>query len=111
MKIMKLSIHVSFLLSVMFFLLSFISIINLALTENKITNIPLTSYYIAKIENGEQDIEVFKDYMELKGWSIVNQNGDSYLFEKNGNQREVFNTQVKTLIIDGNINIQYLKNL
>jgi hypothetical protein len=111
MKIMKLTIHVSFLFSIIFFLLSFISIVNLALTENKITKLPLTNYYIAKIEAGEQDFDVFKEYMEHQGWSMVNQNGNSYLFEKDGIQREVINTQIKTLIIDGNINIKYIKSL
>ncbi|WP_078547900.1 hypothetical protein [Litchfieldia alkalitelluris] len=109
MKVIKISLHVSILCAVLFFLISFIPIINLALTENKITKLPLTNYYFAKIETGEKDFDVFKEYMERNGWIITSDSGNTHIFEKDGDQIEIIQTQVKTLFIDGNINYHYLE--
>ncbi len=104
----KLSFHISILCSVLFSLTFFISVINLALTDNKVAKLPLTNYYFAKIETGENDFDVFRTYMENKGWNLKDIEGNRHLFEKNGDQMEVINSQIKTLIIDGNINFRYL---
>lgn len=105
-KMFKISIHVLILCSVFFLFISLISIIKLVFTEDKIAKLPLTQYYFAKVEAGEQDFEVFKHYMEGKGWDRTNQVGGLHIFEKDGNQLEIVHTQVKTLIIDGNLNLR-----
>jgi len=83
----------------------------LVFTEDKIARLPLTQYYFAKIESGEQDVEVFRDYMEKNGWKQTHQTSEMHIFEKNGNEVEIINTQVKTLIIDGSLNLQYLNQI
>jgi hypothetical protein len=111
MKMIKITMHVLILCSVLFFLLSFVSIIKLVFTEDKIAKLPLTNYYFAKVEAEEQDFEVFRNYMEQNGWSRINQKDGSHTFEKDGNELEIIHTQIKTLIIDGNLNIRYINHL
>ena len=106
MKVIKVFINIFVLCSVLFLLISLNSIIKLVFTDDKISKVPLTKYYLAKVQSGEQDFEVFSHYMQSKGWNRTDQIGGISTFEKDGTQLEIVNTHVKTLIIDGNLNFQ-----
>ena len=78
----------------------------LALTNTSVTKSLLTDEYYVKISSDDYDFDVFRDYMESRGWEENEDKrmGGLYVFEKNGDTKEIINTQVKTVFIDGKLN-------
>lgn len=78
----------------------------LAFTNTQITKSLYVDEYYAKISSNKFDFNVFRDYMESRGWK-ENENkriGGLHVFEKNGETKAIINTQIKTIFIDGKLN-------
>ncbi|MCA1029449.1 hypothetical protein LCL95_00225 [Bacillus timonensis] len=106
MKVYKAILNVCMITFILLLLVMFGSIGKLIFTDSKIAKLPFTDYYLAKIESGEHDFDVFKNHMRTEGWNEVSQFGGLHTFEKDGETMEILNTQVKTIIIDGSINLK-----
>ena len=81
----------------------------LAFTDTTITKSLFIDQYYAKISSDENDFDVFCEYMESKGW-IGNESerlGGLSVFEKNGKTKYILNTDIKTIIIDGKLNLDF----
>ncbi|MBP3951790.1 hypothetical protein [Bacillus suaedae] len=78
----------------------------LALTDTQVTKSLLADEYYVKISSDDYDFDVFRDYMESRGWKENEDKrmGGMYAFEKNGETKEIINTQVKTIFVDGKLN-------
>lgn len=86
-----------------------ISLIELVLTDTKVTKSFLVDYYFVEILANENDFDVFKDYMYKKGWEEVYRLGGLYVFEKDDNKKVITNNQIKTILIEGRLNLDYFK--
>ncbi|WP_064093356.1 hypothetical protein [Rossellomorea aquimaris] len=78
----------------------------LAFTDTQVTKSLLVEEYYVKISSDDYDFDVFRDYMESRGWK---ENGDNrmgglYVFEMNGERKEIINTQIKTIFVNGKLN-------
>ncbi|WP_373233404.1 hypothetical protein [Cohnella sp.] len=78
----------------------------LALTDTQVTKSLFADEYYVKTTAGENDFNVFREYMRSKGWKENEDKrmGGLYVFEKNGDTKEIINTQVKTIFVDGKLN-------
>jgi len=78
----------------------------LALTDKKVTKSIFVEEYYVKIPSDEFDVNVFRNYMETKGWqeNVSKRMGGLYVFEKNGETKEIINKQIKTIFIGGKLN-------
>jgi hypothetical protein len=59
-----------------------------------------------KISSNEYDFDVFRKYMEDAGWyeNESKRMGGFYVFEKDGKEKHILNTDIKTVFIDGALN-------
>ena len=78
----------------------------LALTDIQVTKSLLAEEYYVKISSDEYDFDVFLDYMESRGWKVNEDKrmGGLYVFEMNGETKEIVNTQIKTIFVDDKLN-------
>lgn len=81
-------------------------IIRLAVTDAKVARSLFTDTYYTKVAAGETDFDVFREYMESRNWSEVDQMGGLHVFEKDGERKLILNTQVKTVFINGRLNFK-----
>lgn len=69
--------------------------------------------YYVKVSSDKYEYDIFCEYMESKGW-IENKNkrfGGLHVFENNGDTKEIVNTDIKTVIINGKLNFQsFIRN-
>lgn len=72
----------------------------LALTDNKITKSLFFEQYYVKVNSNQNESDVLQEYMEANGWNQKDQLGGLYIFEKDGKERQIFNTDVKTIFTD-----------
>jgi hypothetical protein len=88
-------------------MLYLLPIAHLVFTDTKITKSIYTDQYYAKVKMNEHDFNVFVEYMEENGWTMNphKQMGSIHVFEKNGVERRVASNSVKTIIIDGKLNL------
>jgi hypothetical protein len=92
------------------FVLFLFPIGKLILTDTAITKALFIDQYYAKISAGENDLDVFRDYMESKGWTENETLGGLLIFEKNGEIKRIEDTDIKTILIDGKLNIFFWKD-
>lgn len=76
----------------------------LMLTNNIITKSLFREKYYAKVSSNESDTEVFRKYMETKGWSEVEVLGGLHIFKKGNETKKILNTDIKTITVDGKLN-------
>ncbi|WP_096154096.1 MULTISPECIES: hypothetical protein [Bacillus] len=78
----------------------------LALTDTQVTKSLFADVYYVKTSSGENDFNIFRNYMGSRGWKENEDKriGGLYIFEKNGEIKEVINTQVKTIFVEGKLN-------
>jgi hypothetical protein len=77
----------------------------LALTDTQVTKSLYADEYYVKTFSGENDFDVFRNYMESRGWKENKDKrmGGLYVFEKGDETKEILNTQVKTIFVDGKL--------
>lgn len=93
-------------LALLFLILVLLPVGKLAFTDSKIAKSLFSETYYVKISSDEYDFDVFRDYMEARGWKEVEQMGGLHIFEKNGKRKAIGNTQVKKVFIDGKLNFK-----
>jgi len=78
----------------------------LAFTDTQVTRSLFADEYYVKMSSDDYDFDVFRDYMESRDWkeNEGKRMGGLHVFEKNGETKEIINTQVKTIFIDGKLN-------
>ena len=87
-------------------------IARLAITNDVIVKSLISDTYFAKISSDEYDFNVFVEYMKIDGW-IENESkrmGGLHVFEKDGDKKSILNTDVKTVFIDGRLNIAKIQS-
>ncbi len=77
----------------------------LLLTDSTTTKSLFIEQYYVKINSNQNEFDVFRNYMEASGWKEKEQLGGLHIFEKYGNKKQILNTDVKTIFIDGKLNI------
>ncbi len=99
-------------LALLFLTLVLLPVAKLTCTDAKIAKSLFSETYYVKIDSDEYDFDVFRDYMEARGWKEVDQMGGLHVFEKDGKRKAIANTQVKTVFVDGKLNfkLKYLFN-
>ncbi|MCK4260654.1 MAG: hypothetical protein KAX49_16880 [Halanaerobiales bacterium] len=98
-NILKAIIIIIVLFIIIFIVINIISFLKLYIFHSKISKLYFTPYYIAKIKTGENDVDVYIDYMEKNGWQYMGRMGGLMKFEKNDKILEVTNKQIKTVLI------------
>ncbi len=94
------------ILALLFIILVLFPIGKLAFTDSKIAKSLFSETYYVKISSDEYDFNVFREYMKDKGWKEIEQLGGLHIFEKKGEKKGILNTQVKTVFIDGKLNMR-----
>lgn len=76
------------------------------MTDSKVTKGLFTSYYYIKLSSYENEFEILQKYMKDKGWheNEGKRNGGLHVFEKEGKDKRILNTSIKTVFIDGRLN-------
>ncbi|WP_236561178.1 hypothetical protein [Pontibacillus sp. HMF3514] len=77
------------------------------MTDAQVTQSLLVDEYYVKISSDEFDFNVVRDYLKKEGWKEIKHQrmGGLYVFERDGKIKRIINTQVKTIFIDGKLNL------
>ncbi|MBU9722815.1 MULTISPECIES: hypothetical protein [Bacillaceae] len=73
----------------------------LIFTEANVVEANFIDIYYVSLQNEESEFEVFKQYMEDKGWTEVGAEGSGQWFEKNNETFYITSTELKTIFVNG----------
>jgi len=83
---------------ILLILINLFSISRLYFTSARISKVYFTPYYVAKLYPGENELDVFKNYMQQRDWEYFDRMGGLLRFKKGGKIFEITNRNIKTII-------------
>ncbi|MDF2678298.1 MAG: hypothetical protein K0Q97_2645 [Bacillota bacterium] len=102
-KLIKLVIGILFIVLILYLY----PIGKLVFSNVEVTKALLWDEYYVKVTSDKYELDILKDYMESKGW-IENESkrlGGLHIFERNGEEKGILNTAIKTIVVDGKLNV------
>ena len=103
----------TFMIAIAFFILLsplLIAFTQLLFSDNSIVPVPLTHYYLARINSGENERALLVSYMSNQGYALEKSTNSAMFFTKDGQTLEVKDTYIKCVIRDGGLSTDFTES-
>ncbi len=102
-----------FMIAIAFFILLsplLIAFTQLLFSDSSIVPVPLTHYYLARINSGENERSLLISYMIGQGYALETSNSNAMFFTKDAQTLEVKDTYIKCVIRDGGLSTNFTES-
>lgn len=102
-----------FMIALAFFILLsplLIAFTQLLFSDTSIVPVPLTHYYLARINSGENERSLLISYMTSQGYALEKSTSNTMFFTKDGQTLEIKDTYIKCVIRDGGLSTDFTEN-
>ncbi|MDF2596061.1 MAG: hypothetical protein K0R69_2402 [Clostridia bacterium] len=100
-KYVKITAYVAVWIVIIPLIMSGVSILQLFSEKYDVTKSYYNRDYYIKVKSGTNNIEIFKEYMAEKGWTLQTEEKDRLLFaNEKGKTKQVSKENIKTMLYE-----------